>query len=101
MELDDTNRSRAYSESFEESETRIMVNLSCAVVRVLERAEGAKESSETEGARRKRKRKSERKQREARRGRERLKRDKKAIQFPVIIARGIHLFPYRTQKLSL
>ena len=43
MELDDTNRSRAYSESFEESETRIMVNLSCAVVRVLERAEGAKE----------------------------------------------------------
>ena len=23
------------------------------------------------------------------------------IQFPVIIARGIHLFPYRTQKLSL
>ena len=45
-----------------------MVNLSCAVVKVLERAEGAKESSGSEGARRKRRRKSERGQ----------KRDKRA-----------------------
>ena len=40
-----------------------MVNLSCAVVKVLERAEGAKESSGSEGARRKSERRQKRDER--------------------------------------